>query len=298
MNDYVKGDFLVETDWLADHLGDPKVRIFDCTTHLIPDPNKVFTVKSGLEDYQAGHIPGAGYLDLQADLSDPAGAFRFTTPGPEAFAAALGAKGLGDDCRVVLYSTAAVSWATRIWWMLYAYGFENAAILNGGWQKWQAEGRAVSTDDCEYGPASFTAKPQLGRIIDRNAVLAALGDDDAVVVNALTKAQHDGTSKAHYGRPGGITGSVCLPALDLLAGDNTFLSTPELTAKFAESGIGLDQRVLTYCGGGVAATVDSFALTLLGHDDVGIYDASLSEWANDHSLPMSAKASAAGRAEG
>ncbi|MBT4046114.1 MAG: sulfurtransferase [Rhodospirillaceae bacterium] len=288
MNDYKRGEFLVETEWLANHLDDPKVRIFDCTTHLVPDPDKVFRVESGLADYQAGHIPGAGYLDLQADLSDPAGTYRFTTPGPEAFAAALGAKGLGDDYRVVLYSTAAVSWATRIWWMLYAYGFENAAILNGGWQKWQAEGRAVSTDDCTYSPATFMPSHQPGRIIDRDAVLAALGDDHAVVVNALTKAQHEGTSKAHYGRPGGITGSVCLPALDLVAGDNTFLTSSELEAKFAETGIGMDQRVLTYCGGGVAATVDSFALTLLGHDDVGIYDASLSEWANDDSLPMTA----------
>jgi len=283
---YARPEYLVETDWLGDHLDDPDLRIFDCTTHLIPDPDKVFRVESGLADFNAGHIPGAGYLDLAADLSDPAGEFRFTTPSADAFAQALGAKGLGDDCRVVLYATGAVSWATRVWWMLYTFGFENAAILNGGWQKWQVEGRTISTAPCEYPAATMTAKRKPGLIVEKEAVLSALADDGAVVVNSLTRPQHEGTSKAHYGRPGGITGSVCLPALDLLADDNTFLDADGLRGKFTAAGIGMEQKVVTYCGGGVAATVDSFALTLLGHDDVGIYDNSLSEWANNPTLPM------------
>ncbi|MDA1098752.1 MAG: sulfurtransferase [Proteobacteria bacterium] len=287
MNDYPRPELLVETDWLEDHLDDPKVRIFDCTTHLVPDPEKVFTVKSGLEDYQAGHIPGAGYLDLQAELSDPAGAFRFTTPGADDFAAAVGAKGLGDDFRIVLYSGGTMWWATRIWWMLYAFGFETAAVLNGGMQKWQAEGRPTSTAACRYPAAAFTARVQPGRIVAKEAVLAALENEAAVVVNALTQAQHAGASKTHYGRPGRIAGSVCLPGLDLLDRErNTFLAADALQAKFAAARIGMDKKVLTYCGGGIAATADAFALVLLGHDDVGIYDNSLSEWANDHSLPM------------
>jgi len=285
---YARAELLVETDWLADHLEDPDLRIFDCTTHLIPDPDKVFTVKSGLADYQAGHIPGAGYLDLQAELSDPAGEFRFTTPSAEAFAAALGTKGLCDGTRVVLYSTTAVTWSTRIWWMLHAFGVDNVSILNGGWLKWRAEGRAESVAPCAYPPGSLTARRQNHMIVGKEAVLAALADDGAVVVNALTRPQHDGTSTVHYGRPGGIAGSVCLPALDLVGPDGTFLDADGLGAKFAEAGIGMDRRVVTYCGGGIAATVDSFALKLLGHDDVGIYDNSLSEWAKNPSLPMEA----------
>ncbi|MDP7548670.1 MAG: sulfurtransferase [Alphaproteobacteria bacterium] len=287
MSGYARPELLVETDWLEDHLDDPDVRIFDCTTHLRPDPDKVFIIESGLADYQAGHIPGAGFLDLQGELSDPAGTFRFTTPGAEAFATAVGAKGLGDDFRIVLYSGGTMWWATRIWWMLYAFGFENAAVLNGGMQKWQAEGRPTSTDACRYAAASFTAQDRPGRIVAKDAVLAALASDDAVVVNALTQAQHAGTSKTHYGRPGRIAGSVCLPGLDLLDREsNTFLNAAALRGKFAEARIGMQQKVLTYCGGGIAATADAFALVLLGHDDVGIYDNSLSEWANDHSLPM------------
>ncbi len=285
---YVHGEYLVETDWLADHLDDGNLRIFDCTMHLIPHPEKVFTVESGLADYQAGHIPGAGHLDLQADLSDPNGAFRFTTPSAEAFAQALGAKGLGDGCRTVLYSTAAVSWATRVWWMLHTFGVENIAVLNGGWQKWTAEGRPVSTEPCNYLPASLTAERRKDMIVDRHGVLGALADEQSVVVNSLTRPQHEGISETHYGRPGAIAGSVCLPALDLLADDNTFLDEDGLRDKFAGIGVSEAQKVVTYCGGGIAATVDAFALALLGHENVGIYDNSLSEWAKDHSLPMEA----------
>ena len=162
---YARPESLVETDWLAEHLDDPDLRIFDCTTHLIPDPDTVFKVESGLADYLAGHIPGAGYLDLQADLSDPAGQFRFTTPGADAFAKTLAAKGLGDGRRVVLYSTTAMHWATRIWWMLHAFGIENAAILNGGWQKWRAEDRPVSTDPRQYPAAKLTARRRPGLIV-------------------------------------------------------------------------------------------------------------------------------------
>ena len=123
-------------------------------------------------------------------------------------------------------------------------------------------------------------------IVGKDAVLTALAAEDAVVVNALTRPQHEGTSDVHYGRPGGIGGSICLPALDLLAEDNTFLNSDALRMKFVDAGISLDKRIVTYCGGGIAATVDSFALALLGHDHVGIYDNSLSEWAKDLSLPM------------
>lgn len=289
MSGYARPELLLETDWLADHLDDPRVRIFDCTTHLRPLPDGGFRVESGQADYRAGHIPGAGFLDLPGELSDPAGRFRFTTPSADAFAAAMGAKGLAsdDDCRVVLYSAGAIWWATRIWWMLYAFGHEKAAVLNGGMGKWLAEGRPLGTDARQYPAAGFTARARPGRIVDKDAVLAALEDENAVVVNALTRAQHAGASETHYGRPGGISGSVCLPGLDLLHREsNTFLEAEALQEKFTEAGIGMTQKVLTYCGGGIAATADAFALVLLGHDDVGIYDNSLNEWANDPSLPM------------
>ena len=99
---YARPQYLVETDWLAAHLEDPDLRIYDCTMHLLPHPENVFTVENGRADFETGHIPGADYLDLQADLSDPTGAFRFTPPDEDSFAKVLGLKGLGDDCREVL----------------------------------------------------------------------------------------------------------------------------------------------------------------------------------------------------
>ena len=283
---YTRSKYLVETNWLAEHLEDPELRIYDCTKHLIPHPEKVFAVENGRADFETGHIPGAGYLDLQEDLSDPMGKFRFTTPDADSFSKVLGLRGLGDDCRVVLYSTAAISWATRVWWMLYAFGFDNASVLNGGWQKWRAEGRPVSKEPCKYMPAHLNVQRQPEMIVGKDAVLTALAAEDTVVVNALTRPQHEGTSEIHYGRPGGIGGSICLPALDLLSEDNTFLDPGSLRMKFIDAGISLDKKIVTYCGGGIAATVDSFALALLGHDHVGVYDNSLSEWAKDPSLPM------------
>ncbi|MDP6565567.1 MAG: sulfurtransferase [Alphaproteobacteria bacterium] len=287
MSDYAHPEYLVETAWLAEHLDDPALRIFDCTTHLIPDPKTVYRVQSGLADYQAGHIPGAGYLDLQAELSDSASRLRFTMPSAEHFAAAMGGKGLGDGHRVVLYSAGTMWWATRIWWMLRAFGCEGAAVLNGGYQKWQAEERPVSTEPCVYPPASFTPAPRPGLIAQKDDVLAALADPGAAVVNALTRRQHRGEAETHYGRPGRIANSTCLPALDLIDRDsNTFLDAATLREKFAEVGATDTGRTIFYCGGGIAASADAFALALLGQDGIAIYDNSLSEWANDPDLPM------------
>jgi thiosulfate/3-mercaptopyruvate sulfurtransferase len=172
--------------------------------------------------------------------------------------------------------------------MLRAIGFDRARILDGGFKKWTAEGRPVERETNIYAPATLTAKPRAGLLVGKDAVLAALGDDRAVVVNCLTEAQHRGTSGAQYGRPGRIAGSVNVPAAALFEADGTFKDAAALRAMFAERGIAGGKRVVAYCGGGIAATGDAFALVaLLDHDDVAVYDASLQEWAIDPSLPMS-----------
>ena len=156
---YVHPEYLVETDWLAAHLGDPKLIVLDCTVHLIPDPKITYTVKSGLEDFEKGHIPGAQFLDLQADLSDQTTKLRFMLPPPAAFAAAMRRFGVSDDSKIVTYSTANPQWATRVWWVLRVYGFDNAAVLNGGFQKWAREGRAVEIGVAKARSAgSFTER--------------------------------------------------------------------------------------------------------------------------------------------
>src|SRR5258708_17982113 len=125
-------EFLVETAGLAARLGDPELRIFDCTIHLIPNPDIGYTVKPGREDFEKGHIPGAQFIDLQGDLSAPHPTLRFMLPSADDFAAAMGTVGGGDQSRVVLYSTTTPQWATRAWCMLRNYGFDIAAVLAGG----------------------------------------------------------------------------------------------------------------------------------------------------------------------
>jgi len=139
-------EFLVESEWLAAHLDDPELRVLDCTIHLIANPDIGYTVKPGREDFEKGHIPGAQYIDLQADLSAPHPKLRFMLPSAEDFAAAMSRFGVGDRSRVILYSTTNPQWATRIWWMLRNYSFDNAAVLNGGFQKWAREGRPVEIE--------------------------------------------------------------------------------------------------------------------------------------------------------
>lgn len=286
MTDLV-GRFLVDTAWLAAHHGGPDIRIFDCTTTLVPDAKTVYRIQSGRADYQRGHIPGAGFIDLQADLSDPDSALRFTMLDPLRFAAAAGRLGIGDGTAVILYCSGAIWWATLVWWMLRAMGFDNAAVLDGGFGKWQSEGRPVSAEPCAYRPAKFTARPRPRLFADKNDVVQALASGNACVINALSSKQHRGEPDAvHYGRPGHIAGSVNVPGMALVGKDQVFLPRAELAAALGKVGAEPGKRIVTYCGGGIAATANAFALTMLGHDNVAVYDGSLSEWAADPSLPM------------
>jgi len=279
--------YLVETEWLAAHLADPDLRIFDCTTYLDPDPVTVYSVRSGRSEWAKGHIPGAGHLDLQGELSDATSDLRFTMPAPEQFAAAMSRHGVGEGHRVVLYSAGSVIWAARIWWMLRAFGFDAAAVLNGGLDKWTAEGRPLSTEPPAHPPARFVARLRPEMIANKAQVAAAIGDPRTAIVNALTARQHTGEGGAQYGRPGRIAGSVNVPAHRLIdAETKVFLPAGDLAAMFADTGADKAERVITYCGGGIAACADALALTLLGHDDVAIYDGSLSEWTKDPAAAM------------
>ncbi len=287
---YNDPDALVQTEWLASHLDDPKLRIFDCTTHLRPAQaatNAPYQIVSGREDYDAAHIPGAGFLDLQGELSDNTVKLRFMLPRAEDFAAAMSRHGVGDASRVILYSAGAMMWATRVWWMLREFGFTNAAILDGGWEKWKAEGRPVSSEPCRYAPATFTARPAAGLFVNKDRVRASIGDPQTVTVNALPSELHSGKGPGPYGRPGRIAGSVNVPYGALIDRETRTLAPPaQAAAKFTDAGVDKSKNVICYCGGGIAASLDLFVLHQLGYRNLSLYDASMSEWARDESLPM------------
>lgn len=279
-------EYLVQTDWLAEHLDDPSLRVLECTTILHPLPDGGYRAESGRATWAAGHIPRSGFADLTGELSDSTSSLRFMMPPAEQFAAVMGKLGVGEGTRVVLYDRAVNMWAARVWWMLRAIGFDNAAVLNGGWRKWTLEGRPVSTEPCSYPPAKLVARPRPQVFADKSAVLAGVGDTATCILNALTEEQHRGSGGVHYGRPGRIAGSANVAARSLVDSTHAYLPLDELRKRFADAGVLASGRVITYCGGGIAASSDAFVLAMLGHDNVAVYDASLSEWARDPSLPM------------
>ena len=284
---FVHPEFLIDTETLARRLGEADLRVFDCTTTLIPDPKTTYQAVPARAEFETGHIPGAQFIDLQADLSDTTRRLRFMKPSADAFAAAMRRFGVSQQSDIVLYSTGSPWWATRVWWLLRVFGFDNAAVLDGGWQKWSHEGRPVETGPGrQYPPGDFVVREERPLMVGKDAVLRAIGDGAVCTLNALLPEQHTGAGGNSYGRPGRIKGSVNLPAAHLIdPTTNAYLPPAELRRRF--EGVGaLDKEVITYCGGGIAASADAFVLTMLGHDRVKLYDASMSEWAVDPSLPM------------
>jgi thiosulfate/3-mercaptopyruvate sulfurtransferase len=282
---------LVSTDALARESGRAEMRIYDCTTYLEAAPpggDDPYIVVSGRKSFEAGHIPGADFLDLQSEFSDQATRLRFMMPAVAQLEVAFGRHGLGDGARVVLYSIGTMMWATRFWWMLKSLGFDGAAVLDGGFGKWQAEGLPVERGSGRgYPPATLVAKPRPGWFVDKQAVLTAIPQLDAVIVNALGAQFHQGLEPSRYGRSGRVPGSVNVPAaslIDLQSGTLTSLADAE--AKFAAAGVAKDKRIIAYCGGGISATIDLFLLHQLGFDDLSLYDGSMGEWAKDCTMPI------------
>ncbi len=279
--------FLVETDWLATHLNDSNIRVLDCTAFNRQDSSGGIRAESGRDSWEKEHIPGSGHADLVNDLSDKDARFRYMLPPVEQFARSFSGYGVGAGTQAVLYDSTSGSWATRIWWMLRAFGFDNACVLNGGLHKWKLEGRPVDTAPSAYPAAIFLAKPRAGLMADKDEVLVALEQGSTCILNALSEEQHIGTGGADYGRPGRIANSVNVPASDLYdPKTHAYLPTDRLAKRFADVGTDVAERVITYCGGGIAASNDAFILTMLGYENVAVYDASMSEWAADPSLPM------------
>lgn len=277
--DFVNPHYLVETDWLEDHLSDPTLRILECTVYLLPDEKTGgHRIENGRADWAAGHIPGSGFADLVHELSDSEAQFDFTMPPVEQVAEVMSRCGVGERTRVVLYDRAGTMWATRVWWMLRACGFDNAAVLNGGWHKWHQEGRPISVDPPSYPPAQFIPQPRPNLWADKAEVLTAIRSGSTCLLNTL--GQNNYQAKR-------IPNSFNLHARELLdPNTQAYLSPDQLYQAFADVKATSSERVITYCGGGISASSNAFVLTLLGINNVAVYDGSMSEWAADPALPV------------
>ncbi|MFT7645567.1 MAG: thiosulfate/3-mercaptopyruvate sulfurtransferase [Candidatus Poriferisodalaceae bacterium] len=280
-------DPLMSTTELAERLGEPNMVVLDCSVTLHPDVEAGFVAEPMDEAWQAAHIPGSRYCDLSNDLSDPDSDLRFMMPTPEYFATAMASMGVSDDSIVVLYDRRFTMWATRVWWMLRANGFDNAYVLDGGWSSWEGEGR-----DVEGGPATpaipglFTPGARPGLIASADDVMRAVRDTTCII-NSLSPENHDGSDDS-YGRPGHIPGAGNVFALGLVdPKTHRYRPLDDLRSEFEAAGVGgPSEPIITYCGGGIAATSDAFVLTMLGYNNVAVYDGSLSEWTRDDARPL------------
>jgi thiosulfate/3-mercaptopyruvate sulfurtransferase len=288
---FANPEYLVETQWLAAHLNDPGLRVLDCTIDRQAGPDGVVRLASGRGLYDQGHIPGSAFCDFVEDLTDRASMLPSMLPPAEQFAEAMSRYGIGDGVRVIIYDGSRESWphmwSARVWWMLKVFGFENAAILNGGFYKWKLEGRPISTEPSSYPGATFVAAYRPELIADKQDVLASIGADGTSLVNTLPREVHAGTAPSNFERQGHITGSVNVPIVGLVDPEtHAYLPPEEIRRQFEEVGALGGERVITYCRAGIAASAGACALGLVGQQNLAVYDGSLAVWTADPDLPM------------
>jgi thiosulfate/3-mercaptopyruvate sulfurtransferase len=276
---------LVETTWLAEHLQDSDLRVLDCSVVMV-STGSTYRFTGGRSQWEAGHIPGSVFVDVLEELSDRSHTLPLMMPPMPVFAERMASYGVGNDSTVVLYDRSNHAWAARVWWMLRASGFESAAVLNGGWHKWTREGRQSTLGSATYPAGEFTPNPSPRLFADKREVVGALLAKQVSLINALSPEQHRG-EKTNLARPGRIPGSENVYCQSLIDNDtNTYLPAAELRQIFAATKALSAERVIIYCGGGIAASSDALALTLLGVENVAVYDGSLAEWTADPALPM------------
>lgn len=278
---------LVDVAWLRERLDDPTVVIVDATTHLPIPKEGPYVPESGAESFRAEHIPGAVFADLLTDFADADSPEPWTVPSSEQFATAASALGIGDGATVVVYDQLEGFWATRFWWHLRLEGFDAVTVLDGGLPAWKAAGAPVTDAESTVTPRTFhgTRRPELLR--STTEVAAALDDPSTLLVNVLDEPTYRGETTT-YARQGHIPGSVNLPVFSIRDAETGDLRpVEELRREFEAAGLLADDtKVVTYCGGGIAATGIAHALALVGRDDVAVYDGSMTAWANNPSLPL------------
>lgn len=271
-------DSLVSSDWLAGQIGAQDLRIVDAS-YFLPAHNR-----DARADYEAGHIPGAVFLDLATlrDLDDPRPNMM---PPADALAVRMQALGIGDGDRIILYDDTPIRTAARAWCLLRAYGVERVAILDGGLEKWRAEGRPLTSGPEQTSETQFTPTAAPAGIVDRAYMLGNLDGGDQVV-DARGADRFAGGGPDAHGVPGGhIPGSISLPYTKLFNEDGSYKTGDALRAEFDAAGVDLDRPLVTTCGSGITACTLLFGAHLLGSDEVRLYDGSWSEWGADPETP-------------
>jgi len=249
-----RDSMLIEAEELLKKLGDENIRIYDAT---ITD-----------DVYLQGHIPGAAFFDHEK-FSDPNSPYMNVLP-PAELAARIGDVGISNDSEVVVYACGMLPYAARAWWVLRYAGHNNVRVINGGLSAWKDAGGAIEQEARQYAPAVFEGRFRPDMFVGKEAVLEALEDPDESVVNVLPAESYEGRR---------ITGSSNLSCMDLMHELNSFLPNDKLALLLKDKA--RYKRIITYCGGGIAAALNTMAHMMVGHENVAVYDGSLYEWLSE-----------------
>ena len=270
----ISANSVVESGWLADHLNDDLVRIVDATWFLPTEARR------GYDAYLACHIPSAVHFDIDA-VADRSTDLPHMLPDPEAFSRMVGALGIGNDHRIVVYDGQGMVTAPRVWWTFRVFGHDDVAVLNGGLPKWLAEGRATASGGETAQTAEFNPRWQPALVRDAAAMRAAIDSGGEQIVDARSPGRFNGTEpEPRPGvRSGHMPGARNLHYAELIdPAAQTLRPAEQLRNVFSNAGVELARPIATTCGSGVTAAILALALHQLGHDHWAVYDGSWSEW--------------------
>ncbi|MGE3876356.1 MAG: 3-mercaptopyruvate sulfurtransferase [Parvibaculaceae bacterium] len=279
--------YVVSTQWLAERLHAPDIAIIDASWHL---PAAKRDAKA---EFLAGRIPGAQFFDID-DISDSATSLPHMLPSAEKFASRMRKLGIGDGKKVIVYDTAGLFSAARAWWMLRIFGHDDAAVLDGGFAKWKAEGRPVDEDPpARPQERHFSARFRSMMVRDKSDVLNAVESGKAQIADARSPGRFTGSEpEPRPGvRSGHMPGAANVHYAALLKPDGTLKSADEIAEIFAAAGVDVKQPVITTCGSGITAAILTLGLTLIGARDHALYDGSWSEWGAQADTPVATGAS-------
>ncbi len=278
MSGLARPEFLATTEWLAEHLDRPEVRVLDARWRPDGSARNIFAT---------GHVPGAVPVDWRTDLVETGGdTGAILLAGPDQMAALSVRTGITDGTTVVVYDDSQGLFAARAWWSLRAYGLESVRVLDGGFPDWAKEGRPISNADVAPAPGGFTIRAPNRMRLTTSDVRGLLGSPEVALLDARAPAEYHGF-EGNVKRLGHIPGAINVPVGGTsVAGGQRFRDGAELRAMLHRSNVTRGRRMVCYDGSGVAAAKLALVLTLLGHEDVAVYDGGWAEWGNRLDLPV------------
>jgi len=271
---------LVSTEWLAEHLTDDDLVVVDGSWYL-PAMNR-----DGFKEYQAAHIPGAVYFDID-EIADHGAGLPHMLPPPDAFALHMRRLGIGDGMKIVVYDGAGIFSAARVWWTFRVFGVNDVFVLDGGFPKWRAEGRPVEAGMVSRKPATFTPRLNPDLVADIDRVEKALTSGDAQVVDLRPAERFRGEAPEPRAgvRSGHMPGSLNVPFTGVVA-DGSLASPAQIEAALKAGGVDPEKSVITSCGSGVSAAILSLALETIGRKPPALYDGSWADWGSRADKPV------------